>query len=243
MSASEHDEAQEDARRTLRLTKSPTEFVPSTKRDIPETAGSDTSEMPAYGLEEVPSGQWGPQSFRHRWSPRSTVPFGVSEPTIDSTTDLQDFIEAYPSQPNRDVNLRELRNLEMPGPRPGSPDNDPEDLAALAEEVLSFKPAPPLAPPETMVIPEELQAFYNDSEVLATDRKRNLELFNTTTPATVEEAHKRGIGDYEYIMLQRRDLARRSVPSSTYPFYNGGQDINDSLDAWPIEVQRAVLRK
>lgn len=242
MSASEHDDSHEAARRTLRLTKSPTEFIPAAKRDTSNPTANVRADMQSSYHADIPAGQWGFQKYPSNFSPRAGATYGISEAIADSANDSEAYIPGHASQPNRDVNLRQLRSLETPPPRPGSADDDPQDLADLAQQVLSFNTEPALPPREQMVIPEELQEFWNRPENIMAERKRNLELFNTKTPMNLEEARKRGLGDHEFMLLQRRDLARRSVPSTTFPFLNGGQDINECLDDWPPEVGRAVLR-
>ena len=239
MSASEQEDTHEAARRTLRLTKSPTEFIPTAQRETPTSATTIHSNMQRQFTPDPPSGQWGFQKFPANYSPRAGPTFNTNEP--DPANESEGYIPGHPSQPNRDVNIKQLREIPTPPPRTGSPPNDPRDISDLTQQMLSFNTEIGLSPREPLS--EDLKTALNRSDVIMAERERNLELYNTNTPQSLDEARKRGIGDAEYLLLQRRDLARRGVPDTTYPFLNNGQDVEMNLDKWPGDVRRAVLCK
>ena len=241
MSVSEHDDANESARRTLRLTKSPTEFVPASKNATPRSTVSPVMNKQPYN-SQIPSSHWN-TSRAANWSPRTAAAYNNYEMTGEIAFDPAMVLSQYPRLPNRETNLRELRDRETPPPRAGSPDNDPEDLAILTDQILSFKPRPTGTPTDRTSLSGDYQALLDSPEAVAAERRRNAELYNMPTPANLEEALRRGIGEYEFLLLQRRDLARRLVPSTTYPFLNNGKDINDTLEEWPLDVQKAISSK
>ena len=244
-------EGREATRSTLRLTNFPREFVPSSMRQ-------NSSNVP----EEVAAGPFFYEdTFATQIPPinqSSQIPFSSTNQRVKSPTTpvaTQGFYDPgsglmkLSTDPPREVNLRETRDYVMPPPRPGSPDADNFDEGDLSQltHKMTLKPSlPPQKPYKPIPLPPEIEALWNSDDTQQQERdyymKRYAKLLQTETPASWEVARSLDLSPTDYEMLKMRDVVRKTIPESTFPFFNG-DDVDDRVYNYPPEIQKAYFRK
>ena len=241
-------DARDATRSSLRLTKSPTEFVPSSMRNMtPQIPENAVVGQFSQQFEDVFAHQLPKTSARPAQPSVSQRPAQHSRETSGGTDergvlDPQTGLHRVQQEPPRDTNMKEIRERHStPPPRPGSPDDwRSSTMDEFADRMLSLQSShPPMAPLQPMEYPRELAAVYETPEFHAQERTYYMELLHTETPESPEKARSIGIGAYGYRLLKMRDTVRRTFPNSTFPLLNGDKVGDTEVSNYPEEIQEA----
>ncbi|KAL9059719.1 MAG: hypothetical protein Q9162_001020 [Coniocarpon cinnabarinum] len=238
-SGNPHD-PREAARSSLRLTRSPAEFVPKRTNTMPANIPEDQDfeDLFARQIPGISAAHSGQQSMRDSQHSRDasgtsglTAPLEVWDPPTNSRRPAKE-------EPRDPVlrTMREQQRKEAPG-SPGSPDCESDgDMARLAERALSLRSAvPPMEEFKPMQMPASLRAAYEKADVRTQERLYYQKLLHMDTPATAEVARALNISPQIYEMMKMRDIVRQTKPHSTFPFFNG-DEVDNQVANYPMDL-------